>query len=547
MTAVRPARRRPAGYGGEQDEELTELHKRFNALEEEAKVTHDNVKAATMPAGSGASAASTARRPSVAPGTASTVGESSATTQSGASTARRARKDITPELKKLDEQIISLRRRHDELAHTNLMKRRQLDDMANRLRELSNEAKRPTSDNPIVKEIKTLERRLERAVARYEDAQEVRKTYEQIVRRLKDERVSFANQLQAAEATLKAKEADYEQLLLMSHDANHSKEMAKQELTKFEAIVGEERKAREKELQERRALVARKHEMSAELERREKARREAAREAEHAEEARRAAPGASQVTEADIEEEQAKIAAYEAAFREIKEATSVSDVNEVIQKFIAQEETHKSLVAMTEESQRKIDALAEQKRQLQERVETLSYAAQSDVASLERVPQAIVDPLAPSATAEEQLRAERQRHKYERMSRLLIDVKAGIGHLTENLEAVGLPGENAVPLTDDSLVDVLLQNERRLALVLGAVRAEEEVRARAPPPDGCARRVRGAERRRRGGRMGGRAARAARSRAIRAAGALPRAGARARRRRPGRRAAQVSHAARARR
>jgi hypothetical protein len=34
------------------------------------------------------------------------------------------------------------------------------------------------------------------------------------------------------------------------------------------------------------------------------------------------------ITEADIEEEQEKIASYEAAFREIKEATGVADVNE---------------------------------------------------------------------------------------------------------------------------------------------------------------------------------------------------------------------------
>mgnify|MGYP007078115451 CR=1 FL=1 len=75
------------------------------------------------------------------------------------------------------------------------------------------------------------------------------------------------------------------------------------------------------------------------------------------------------ITEADIEEEQVcvparlnaadsgemhvyifvaqeKIASYEAAFKEIKEATGVADVNEVIQKFITQEETHKNLQAM---------------------------------------------------------------------------------------------------------------------------------------------------------------------------------------------------------
>ena len=37
-----------------------------------------------------------------------------------------------------------------------------------------------------------------------------------------------------------------------------------------------------------------------------------------------------------LEEEQKKITTYEEAFRKIKDATGVSDVNEVIQKFLTQ-------------------------------------------------------------------------------------------------------------------------------------------------------------------------------------------------------------------
>lgn len=269
------------------------------------------------------------------------------------------RADNEQELAKLDEQITQLRRKHDDLAHANLEKRRELDKLNDRLQDLSREASLPSAeDNPIMKEIRELEARLNRAVTKYEDAQEVRRTYEQIVKRLKEERIGFNNQLEARESTMRAKEADYEELLLMSHDANQSKEMAKQELAKFESVVSDERKLREKELAERRALVAKKQEINAELERREKARRESMTAPSSALGSTRSESGnrgsAAQqhaITEADIEEEQEKIASYEAAFREIKEATGVADVNEVIQKFITQEETHKSLLAMTRESQ----------------------------------------------------------------------------------------------------------------------------------------------------------------------------------------------------
>jgi hypothetical protein len=61
-----------------------------------------------------------------------------------------------------------------------------------------------------------LENRLDKAMIKYNEAQSIRKTYEQIVKRLKEERVGFDNQLAAIERTLAAKTHDYEELLLLS-------------------------------------------------------------------------------------------------------------------------------------------------------------------------------------------------------------------------------------------------------------------------------------------------------------------------------------------
>ena len=61
---------------------------------------------------------------------------------------------------------------------------------------------------------------------KYNEAQSIRKTYEQIVKRLREERVGFDNQLAAIERTLGAKQHDYEELLLLSGDAKHAKDIA---------------------------------------------------------------------------------------------------------------------------------------------------------------------------------------------------------------------------------------------------------------------------------------------------------------------------------
>lgn len=425
----------------EHDEELADLQRRFTALEDEVRVQPSTLSGGPVP-------------------------RSHMRTQRERTTAAAVRTDNEGELSRLDDQITTLRRKHDELAHANMEKRRELEKLTDRLQDLSKEAHIPSADdNATMKEIRALEARLQKAVSKYEDAYEVRRTYEQIVKRLKEERIGFANQLEARELTLAAKEADYEELLLMSHDANQSKEMAKQELSKFEALVSEERKLREKELSERRALVQKKQEINADLERREKARREAMAVPPTSEDGRGKGTSQHTITEADIEEEQEKIASYEAAFREIKEATGVADVNEVIQKFITQEETHKNLLAMTKESQSKIEALTEQKAAVQERVQRLKY---NSVASDEPV-----QPADPGA----ERKVERQRVKYERLTKVLVAVKAGIQHLAERLEGVKLE-EPALVLTDDNMVEVLLQCEQRLKIVLDAIRQEEEALVR---------------------------------------------------------------------
>lgn len=54
------------------------------------------------------------------------------------------------------------------------------------MKELDLESKRPTQDDsPLTRQIRMLENRLDKAMIKYNEAQSIRKTYEQIVKRLK--------------------------------------------------------------------------------------------------------------------------------------------------------------------------------------------------------------------------------------------------------------------------------------------------------------------------------------------------------------------------
>merc|ERR1719424_1566543 len=168
-------------------------------------------------------------------------------------------------------EVQNLQRKVDNLKADNNRKRWNLEELSGKFDELKTDAALPTTEaSPQMRQIRVLENRLDKAMIKYNEAQSIKKTYEAIVKRLKEDRVGFDNQLAAIERTLKAKERDYEELLLLSHDAYHAKEMAQAELHRFEQGVMEERNQRDKEVQEKKVLVQQRVEMNQRLEQRER-------------------------------------------------------------------------------------------------------------------------------------------------------------------------------------------------------------------------------------------------------------------------------------
>lgn len=389
------------------------------------------------------------------------------------------------EFKNLEKEVYGMRKEYNNKKAEFDAKQRELRTLEDAWDDLKKEAVKPNSEeNPMTRGIRTLENRLDKAIIKYNEAQSIRKTYEQIVKRLKDERITFDNQLAAIEKTLKAKEHDYEELLLMAHDANHAKEAARAELARFQQAVAEERRQREKELNERRAQARARQEMMTRAENREKMRQEIVLEAQgdlsvsdeqNLKKAVVTNQMYSQLNANKKEDEQDKITTYEEAFRKIRDATGVSDVTEVISKFLTQEETQKRLMEMTKESQLRIDSLQEEKALAKHRVEEIKFSG--NVASGTR---RLVDDFE-TLLSEANSKCERNKAKYERIAKVLVNVKAGVQHLFERLELVELSNANPVhTMNDETVVEVLNQGEEKLMKVLETI-AKVEVEASEEP------------------------------------------------------------------
>lgn len=304
--------------------------------------------------------------------------------------------------------------------------------------------------------IRMLENKLDKAMIKYNEAQSIRKTYEMIVKRLKDERVGYDNQLAAIEQSLKGKEHDYEELLLLSYDAKHAQEVAEAELRKFEAQIQAKRELRDEEVSKQRRDVQNRIENKTKAEEKTKENHDQKLEnmkKEH-ENARMQDLNKKIIGQETIDKERRDLIKFDNAMRRIKDATGVSDINEIIQKFVTQSDTLKNLNSQKEEFERKILDLNDEKFEIKKKLERVKYEG------VESMTRKQIDEVEKNV-AEAQNRFERNKDKLERMKKIEIDSKAGIEHLNDKLIDFKLDDEPNIAITDETLVESLIQIEKK--------------------------------------------------------------------------------------
>ena len=145
----------------------------------------------------------------------------------------------------------------------------------------------------------------------------------------------------------------------MSHDAAAAKEKAKAELMQVDDLLTKERASRDKDLKDRRDTVRKREEMNIEAARLRKQRdSDEQRRAEQNKKKAEAAKAANANAEAAKNvEQQGKIGNFETAFLKIKDATGVSDLDQVISKFMTQEDTNRNLKQLRKDGTFKIEQL----------------------------------------------------------------------------------------------------------------------------------------------------------------------------------------------
>ena len=103
-----------------------------------------------------------------------------------------------------------LRRVLDKEKHNTKTKKSALFSLQDKLKEVEENKLGFIEENPLMRNIRLLENRLDKVMIKYNEAQSIQKTYEDCVKKLREERVGYDSQLSIIESSLKGKEQDFE-------------------------------------------------------------------------------------------------------------------------------------------------------------------------------------------------------------------------------------------------------------------------------------------------------------------------------------------------
>merc|ERR1711977_164957 len=123
---------------------------------------------------------------------------------------------------------------------------------------------------------------------------------------------------------------------------------------------------------------------------------------------------------------------------------------------------------LTRENQNRIEMLSEERRRLKAQTEELKFSSSGNIGRRQ-----VVDDFETHLT-DAGNKCERNRGKFERMAKVLINVKAGVDHLADKLTLIKLDGESPIEMSDETVEEVLSQCELKLSKLMSLTHLDQQ-------------------------------------------------------------------------
>eukprot|EP00118_Oscarella_pearsei_P002609 m.11020 g.11020 ORF g.11020 m.11020 type:complete len:554 (+) comp22903_c0_seq1:22-1683(+) len=361
-------------------------------------------------------------------------------------------------LSKFDQQLCEKIKRFNALQHQTRQREKDLGDMETQLQQMIDDAEsvkaKDIGDSADAQQLRMLENQLDKTMIKYNEASHIRKTYEEIVEKMLEERLDFDNRIAALEREIKGRLKTVKELQGMYNDAQLAKDHTKEELGQQEMVMQDARKGREKDLNECKRQADEKKDYADRVERRLQHNSLQVDE-----------PHFGAFTEAGTlksTEDEEHITSFQEAMAKIKEATGVSDIQEVVRRFMSQGETRKHLDQLKSDNEQLLVRLREEKEKLQAQFEDMKYSGEANLSSGQKMLEDFEVHLKGARDKLESTKADT-----DRSTKVLLSVKAGVDHLAEKLQSLKAPKSLApkVPLdpgSDEFVLEMLATCEQKL-------------------------------------------------------------------------------------
>ncbi|TKS69165.1 Coiled-coil domain-containing protein 151 [Collichthys lucidus] len=361
----------------------------------------------------------------------------------------------------LEQRVLSKKKRLNAHKHSTQSHERRLDELKIEYRRMKPEASggaqsadaRARKKEEVAMKLRALENSLEKTQFKCKEAENIMTNYQKLKSQLQEESLTFQGQLDSLEAEILKHREELHNMQVMNNDAQLSKEAAKAELQQQEELLHKERKERERIIASYRRKVEERKVQAEKLDKR--AQRTTMQPDELSSEPQRSSPRVAG-------EEEKAISTFE-AFRRIKEATRVTDIQEIAERFISQKDTHQHLEKLRDENEKELQQLKEQKELLNQQFLDMKYSGEAKLSSDQQMLE----------EGEQQLQAQQQRcdageERLDWLVKTLGTIRAGVEHLADKLQHITLDDDitaEVSPDSDEFVLELMTQCELKLQLL----------------------------------------------------------------------------------
>ncbi|GIL80031.1 hypothetical protein Vretimale_12860 [Volvox reticuliferus] len=313
------------------------------------------------------------------------------------------------------------------------------------------------ANSPAARELRQLQNRLEKATVKANEAFSIRKTYEQVLEKLRLEEPLMEARIRALEEQKAMKQAALQNAVITGREAQTAKEAAKAALAALEETVAANRSRRARVLTEMRDKAATLQQTNrALLQRQFVPLTPPSLEASD----NSAAGGAGTGSEKHPIKEGSRAELEDITARDLVvrlcRTTGAVRVSELVARLMAQQESYANLMEMRSQATAQRLALLQEVEVLRKhRDDLFGGGKMSTQKQMDAAQEELQDALAKADASSVELDAMLRNHA---------DVRGGLEHLATMVSPLPLPpgGQPAVPMEDESMGDVLAQIEQRL-------------------------------------------------------------------------------------